>query len=111
MSIDSFLYTENNEEKLYTLSEVNCRKTMGYIALKLKEKLFKESRYMRLRIFSSSKLKQNYSHEEFVSQFENKIIPLSPLENRFITFALAEDSLGELNELEDLLISTFFEEV
>ncbi len=110
MSIDSFLYSENNEEKVYTLSEVNNRKTMGFIALKLKEKLFQNYRYMRLRIFSINQLKRDYSYKDLVLQFDKKVIPLSPIENRFLTFALAEDSLGELNELEDLLISTFFKE-
>tara|TARA_B100001971_G_scaffold215193_1_gene259973 strand:+ start:59679 stop:60614 length:936 start_codon:yes stop_codon:yes gene_type:complete len=37
-SIDSFIYKENKKLKLITLSEVNARKSMGYIAYKLSEK-------------------------------------------------------------------------
>lgn len=37
-SVDSFVYREHGELKIQCLSEVNYRKTMGYVALKLKEK-------------------------------------------------------------------------
>jgi hypothetical protein len=108
MSIDSFLYQENGEDKVYTLSEVNNRKTMGYCALKLKEKLGSKHHYARLRLFRTKDLKKNFDHEKVYSQFDKKVIPLSPLDNVFVTFLILEDSLGELNELEDLLVSTLF---
>ena len=38
-SVDSFVYREGSELKIRFLSEVNYRKTMGYVAYKLKEKL------------------------------------------------------------------------
>ena len=108
MSIDSFLYEENNAEKCYVLSEVNNRKTMGYTAHKLKEKLFPKYRYSKLSLVPTKKSKNKLSQEEIYKFFDEKIILLSPVDTFFSTFMIAEDSLGELNELEDLLFSTFF---
>jgi len=110
MSIDSFLYQEDGEDKVYTLSEVNNRKTMGYCALKLKEKIGSEYQYARLRLFRTKDLKEKFDHERVYSQFDQKVIPLSPPDTVFVTFLLLEDSLGELNEIEDLLVSTFFKD-
>ena len=105
-SIDSFLYEEDNTERVYCLSEVNARKTMGYTTLKLKEFLFPKYKYARLRIISNKKIKNKFIHSRIYENFENKIIPLSPHGNIFSVFLIAEDSLGELNELEDELFSS-----
>jgi hypothetical protein len=105
-SIDSFLYQEDNIEKVYCLSEVNARKTMGYITLKLKESLFPNFKYTRLRIISNKKIKNNFNHSIVYENFEKKIIALSPHGNVFSVFLIAENSLGELNELEDELFGS-----
>ncbi len=111
MSIDSFIYEEDGKEQVYILSEVNNRKTMGYCALMLKDKLGGDYRYARLRLFNSKKLRKKFSHNDLYNYFDKKIIPLSPIDNLFVTFLILEDSLGELNELEDLLVSTFFKDL
>lgn len=108
MSVDSFLYEENGKENVYTLSEVNNRKTMGYVTLKLKEKFFPKYKYTRLRLFRSKDLIDDIDHSYLFEKFGGKVLPLSPNNNIFFTFLIAEDSLGELNELEDLIVSTFF---
>lgn len=105
-SIDSFLYQEDNIEKIYCLSEVNARKTMGYITLKLQESLFLNYKYARLRIISNKQIKNKFNHSRVYENFEKKIIPLSPHGNIFSVFLIGEDSLGELNELEDELFSS-----
>jgi hypothetical protein len=105
-SIDSFIYEENNTEKVYCLSEINARKTMGYITLKLKDFLFPDFKYARLRIITNKKIKHSFIHSRVFENFEKKIIPLSPLDNIFSVFLIAEDSLGELNELEDELFDS-----
>ncbi len=107
-SIDSFLYKEDGQEKLYSLSEINARKTMGYITLKLKKLLFADFKYARLRLISNKQIDKNFSHEAIYKNFENKIITLSPMGNMFSAFLIAEDSLGELNELEDELFLALF---
>lgn len=107
-SIDSFLYREDGKDLVYTLSEINARKTMGYCTLKLKEILFSKERYTRLRLISNRKIKNEYSHEEIYNRFEGKIIPLSPKGNIFSLYLICEDNLGELNELEDFLFLTLF---
>jgi hypothetical protein len=111
LSIDSFLYEEDAKEKVYTLTEVNNRKTMGFIAKELKDKYFNDFKYGRLRLFSRKNLKEEFNYESLYKFFSKKIVPLSPQDNRFLTFFIMEDSLGELNELEDLLVSTFFKDL
>lgn len=49
VQIDSFIYRENGELKLYPLVEVNYRKTMGLVIQSLAEK-FTESDYIEWRI-------------------------------------------------------------
>lgn len=39
-SIDSFIYEENGNQKLYFACEVNLRKTMGYVTIKMKERFY-----------------------------------------------------------------------
>jgi hypothetical protein len=111
LSVDSFLYEEEKEEKVYTLTEINNRKTMGYITKELRNKFFNKYKYIRLRLFSTSKLLADINYEGLYKYFSEKVVPLSPVDNKFMTFLIMEDSLGELNELEDLLVSTFFKDL
>lgn len=108
-SIDSFIYKENEENKLYSMSEINGRKTMGYCAYKLKEKYFSKYRYARLRLIPSRLIKNKVEHEDLFNQFEGKLIPLAPFGNTFSAYIFAEENLGELNELEDNLFFTLLD--
>jgi hypothetical protein len=110
-SIDSFLYRKEGKEYVYTLSEVNARKTMGYIAIALWQKYFLNFRYCRLHFVNRKKCRLNFNHSEIFQKFSGQIICLSPLDNLFLTFLTAENSLHDLNELDDDLFSTIFKSV
>lgn len=108
-SIDSFLYKENNIEKLYTLSEVNARKTMGFVAISLWKRYFQEFRYCGFRIFNSKKIKFSIDHQKLYKVFDKKVISLSPSGNIFSIFLFAADSIHDLYEIEDHLFATLLE--
>ena len=110
-SIDSFIYQENGKQKLYTLSEVNARKTMGYIAYKLWKKFLKNYRYCSFKLIPTKQIKETFSHGEIYRQFGGKVLPLSPLGNKFFTVCFAEDSIHDLNEMEDELFFTLLKNV
>lgn len=110
-SIDSFTYKEDGKEKLYSLSEVNARKTMGYVAIKLWQKYFPDYRYCSFKLVNSKKIINQISHEEIYKAFRGKVIPLSPYGNTFFTYIIGEDSLHDLYELEDDLLSTLFKSI
>lgn len=110
-SIDSFTYKEDGEERLYSLSEVNARKTMGYVAIKLWERYLFNFRYFSLKMINSKKILNKVNHSKIYSAFDGKVIPLSPYGNLFFTYIIAEDSLHVLYEIEDELLSTLFESI
>lgn len=110
-SIDSFTYKEDGKEKIYSLSEVNARKTMGYIAIMLWQKYFSQFRYCSFKLINSKKILNLVSHDKIYKAFEGKVIPLSPYGNLFFTYIIAENSLHDLYELEDELLSTLFKNI
>ena len=101
LSIDSFIYEENEMEKIYFLSEVNCRKTMGYTASKLKEKLFPKEKLVKF-IFGNYKIKVA-DYEKLFEKSAKKIIALSPDDHKFKCFLIAANDLEELRKLESLI--------
>lgn len=110
-SIDSFLYKENGIEKLYALSEVNARKTMGYTAIKLWEKYFPMKRYCSFKIIAQRDLKTVIDHNKIFERFNGEVIPLSPNGNIFFTYLIGADSIHDLHELEDDLLFTLLKDI
>jgi len=105
-SIDSFLYQEGSETHLYSLSEVNARKTMGYVAQALKNKYFQDYSYFRFKMLTSKKIVNGISNIELFEQFNESVIQFSPEGNIFSIYGLAANSLIELDQLdEELTIS------
>lgn len=102
-SIDSFSYKRGREEVIYYLSEINARKSMGYFAHLLREKLFKEAEVFKFGIFSG-KAKVHMSLEAMNELFEKKAYILSPEGNRFHTYIIGADSEHELEELENRIL-------
>ncbi len=110
-SVDSFTYKEDGKEKLYSLSEVNARKTMGYVAIKLWQKYLSQFRYCSFKLINSKKILSQISHDKISKTFKGKVIPLSPYGNTFFTYIIGEDSLHDLYELEDELLSALFKSI
>lgn len=110
-SIDSFIYKEDGIEKLYSLSEVNARKSMGYIAIMLWKKYFNKFRYCSFKMINSKKILNKVDYKKIYDAFGGKVIPLSPYGNIFFTYVIAEDSLHDLYEVEDELLSTLFKSI
>lgn len=73
VQIDSFIYKENGELKLYPLVEVNYRKTMGLVIQKLADQ------------FNSPQLEWRITH---TNEYENRSewIKISPENNRFNSY-------------------------
>lgn len=88
MSIDSFTYQKNNELYLQPISEINARKTMGYCALKMKEKYFPKFNHFLF----------------FLKRNDNSLINrmmISPIENRFHIYTVGAQSLSELKFIKE----------
>ena len=77
IQIDSFIYRENGELKLYPLVEVNYRKTMGLVIQSLAEKN-PEARWIEWKIESNKNLK--------IHPIEVDWIKLSPDGNLFQSY-------------------------
>lgn len=112
-SIDSFIYSENGQMKIRTISEINYRKTMGLVTWKLAEK-FAGSNAWSCLILSRARDKIPFTERlkriESVSwKVDTKIgiILLSPGDTRFEIFFLSASSeiegLGMLKSLQKLL--------
>lgn len=110
-SIDSFLFNEQGVEKLYALSEVNARKTMGYVAIKIWQNYFSHFKYCSLKLVNSKKIKQKVPHHKIYEKFSGHVIALSPYGNIFFSFIVAADSLHDLYEYEDELFTTLFDSI
>ena len=101
LSLDSFIYKENNQEQIYYLSEVNCRKTMGYIAWKLSQKFFPDKALVKFKFGRTGYTLKDY--EKFYTISDQKIMGLSPVENKFQVFLIGADSESELVDLERII--------
>ena len=77
IQIDSFVYLEEGQMKLYALVEVNYRKTMGLVIQSLANK-FPEADWVEWKIESVKKLKENPMEKEWIR--------LSPKDNHFQSF-------------------------
>ena len=104
MSVDSYLYDDGDGEKLFAACELNMRKTMGYVAFKLKQKYFSSMKHFKMLLVNSKNKTQDVNYNDLA---ENTFL-LSPLENRFYVFALAAQDELKLKEREQKLFSTFF---
>lgn len=99
-SLDAFTYLEKQVEKLYGISEINYRKTMGYIAYKLHQKWY-DGGVTELVLVPSNKVKKfNYQ-----SSYELKV--LSPTQNKFACFLLHGQKMSELAETKKKWIRDF----
>lgn len=83
-SVDSYLYEEGGELKLCLLSEVNARKTMGFIALKLAE-LFGNST-------GSFVLANAKAFPKYMGQFPH-LVDLSPEDNRLRALFIPQEQI------------------
>lgn len=77
IQIDSFIYKEDGELKLYPLVEVNYRKTMGLVIQSLADK-YKDAQWIEWKIESVKNLKTN--------PFDSSWIKLSPEGNHFHSY-------------------------
>lgn len=100
-SIDSFLYLENDQRKIYFLSEVNCRKTMGYSAIHLAQKFFPDAIKVKF-LFGNYKIPVS-DYEKIYLNSKGLILPLSPDGHKFKCFLIAGDSDQDISNLEKLL--------
>ena len=101
LTIDSFLYEVNGEREIYFLSEVNCRKTMGYTAIHLAKKFFPDASLVKF-VFGNYKLPVK-DYEKLYVQSNHTIIPISPDEHKFKCFLIAGESENDIFEKENLL--------
>lgn len=85
IQIDSFVYKEDGELKLYALVEVNYRKTMGLVIQTLADK-FSESDWVEWRVETEKSLKKYSMNPDWTR--------LSPEENHFQSFLKTNFSLG-----------------
>lgn len=109
-SVDSFVYSEDGILKVRAITEVNVRKTMGYIAWKLSEKYAKTSGWSQF-LLARQKAKNSFSEMKKKADSLG-VLYLSPGDTRFeIFFVFAEsEEKGKLKvqELKRLLPDTEF---
>ncbi len=89
IQIDFFTYLENSERKFYYLSEVNYRKTMGFITWKLQKILSPQN----LAFFFITNKPQNFSIKK-----GERLIQLSPSNRYFQTYFFSSDRLERIKE-------------
>lgn len=99
-SIDSFI----SDNEVIFMSEINNRKTMGYIAYKIKEKYFSDYLLLKTILIPNKKI-QNKS---YVINIQNVQL-ISPISNMFGFYIIAANSEKELREKEHRLYSLIFE--
>lgn len=96
-SLDSYFFENSEGELDWTPCELNLRKTMGYIALKLKTLYFSQFPFFILKISTS-----NCDH--LYKKRGEDYLCLSPLGNRFFIIAVAGKTETEVqNRLKKLL--------
>lgn len=95
-SIDSFIYQEQNELKLYPATEINYRKTMGFVAIALKQKLADSYEYFMFLLRkrdSTNVVWQNKS----VREAKGGVLCLSPEDTLFQCMVVYGESEEQLN--------------
>lgn len=93
-SIDSYVYTEAGNFKIRAISEINYRKTMGYVAWKLSEKYSGINNWAAL-ILSRSKEKLTFKERLQRIESLDGVMLLSPGDTRFEMFFLSAPSHEE----------------
>lgn len=108
-SIDLFLY----KNKLH-FCEVNHRKTMGTMSLKLRDKYFENNNYFIFKLYPQRKMKffKDFNQLQLsIKKIDEEILLLSPLGNRFLTlcFGTNDETLivEKVIELEKLIFDDF----
>lgn len=109
-SIDSFVYASEGELLIRDITEVNVRKTMGYIAWKLSQKYAQGAGWSQ---FLLARQKAKTPFREIKEKAESiDVLYLSPGDTRFEIFFVSADSkeLGNLKvqKLKQLLADTEF---
>lgn len=99
-SIDSFI----SDSKVIFMSEINNRKTMGYIAHRIKEKFFSESVLLKTLLIPNKRIK-NKSYELNLRGVEL----ISPIDNTFGFYIVTANSMRELKEREYQLYNKLFD--
>ncbi len=111
-SVDSFVYRDNNQQKVRALSEVNYRKTMGQMAFDLSVKFGGVRRFSAFILTKScginfSSLKEKISSIAWRHDLSRGVIILSPGDVRYDMFFLSALNLHEgkilLEEMKVLL--------
>ncbi|MCT4642836.1 MAG: hypothetical protein N4A33_11135 [Bacteriovoracaceae bacterium] len=97
-SIDSFFV----EDGIHFMSEVNNRKTMGYIAFHLKEKFFPTKSFFDFILIPTKKIK-NFTYDILIED----CYLVSPRENLFSIFIYGADSLNRLNDINGYLYKRY----
>lgn len=90
-SVDAFTYRKNDEIKFYPGSEINPRKTMGWVNYKLKEKWRRASSLLGME----SKV-LSLSQWELLAQ-NSDVLLLSPPENKFLLYWIGADTASDLD--------------
>ena len=109
MSLDSFIFEEDGLKKVYLLSEVNYRKTMGWVALKLKKYLPVDGVGQLMMIKRENNYENFEDYKSLFNQFlydsnsREGIILLSHHQNQFLTFFLSAKTDSQLNIYRDFL--------
>lgn len=103
-SIDSFTYQDDAQTHCYFLSEVNYRKTMGWVTCQLKKYL---NQYRVGELFIHKRINTYTSVRELLKVISHnspqQILLLSPPENQFLLFFLRANDQLELSSLENSL--------
>lgn len=86
LQIDSFVYRQDGKLKLYSLVEVNYRKTMGLVIQSLADK-YRDADWIEWKIESNKSLKANPNSSEWIK--------ISPEGNHFQSFFKAYDSVDK----------------
>lgn len=105
-SVDSFFYERSGNLELYPASEINARKTMGYVAFKLKDIYFKDTPVLKMKLFKNHG--KQFDYEQLYEVYNKKVLLISPLDNMFLTFIFLGDDKEEVKKLENDLLTRFF---
>lgn len=89
-SVDAFIYRKGTELEFYPGSEINPRKTMGWVNYKLKEKWHRVSSLLGMEPKSLT-----LSQWEQLAQ-NSEVLLLSPPENKFLIYWIGAESSREL---------------
>jgi hypothetical protein len=102
MSVDGFTFSKG----INSICEINARKTMGYTSYKLWKKYFTRKSEFKLLLIKNKNF--DYTHKQVCEMFNNDVLLVSPLSNRFLVFIFGSETTKGLNMIEKKLCSTLF---